>query len=184
MHPRLAEITEYLAQVRRDLTQLIADTPSSERDRIPEGGGWTFAQLVEHLGKVEGSIAKMLEGLFTQALAAGLPPETETGSVMAALDRYRIPDSKFFPIEAPERLVPATAPDFDACWTKLQVARHRLLDAVERVDGFAIGTLQAPHPAIGPLDGYAWVLFVGQHEERHLRQMRDGLTPPAASPLH
>jgi hypothetical protein len=182
MHPRLLEITDYLARVRRDLAQLIADTPASARHRVPEGGGWTFAQLVEHLGKVEGSIAKLLEGLFAQALAAGLPEETETSSLLASLDKYRVPDRSFFPIEAPERVVPAAEPDFDACWTRLEVVRHRLLDAVERVDGRALGTVQAPHPAIGMLDGYGWVLFVGQHEERHLRQMRDTLTPPAASP--
>ena len=180
MHPRLLEITDYLARVRGDLAQLIAATPVEARSRVPDGGGWTFAQIVEHLGKVEGSIAKLLEGKFGEALAAGLPAETETSSVMGALDKFRIPDGKFFPIEAPERVVPATDPDFDACWTKLEVGRHRLLDAVERVDGRAIGTISAPHPAIGMIDGYAWILFVGQHEERHIRQIRESLTRPVA----
>jgi hypothetical protein len=41
------------------------------------------------------------------------------------------------------------------------------------VDGRDLTRLSAPHPIFGPINGYEWVLFIGQHEERHLGQLRD-----------
>jgi hypothetical protein len=30
-----------------------------------------------------------------------------------------------------------------------------------------------PHPALGVLDGYQWLAFVGTHELRHANQIRE-----------
>jgi hypothetical protein len=39
------------------------------------------------------------------------------------------------------------------------------------VDGLALGALRWAHPALGELDLYQYILFIGQHEARHARQI-------------
>jgi hypothetical protein len=37
----------------------------------------------------------------------------------------------------------------------------------------ALGDITVPHPVLGPLNLYQWVLFVGGHESRHAIQIRE-----------
>lgn len=175
MHQHLEEITSYLARVRADLASVIDETPAASFDRQPPTGGWSGTSIIHHLGKVEGSTGKLLEGLFARALADGVGPDPGTPSWMHALDRYRVTD-RSRRIKAPDRVAPDPAAEFAASWSSLQAARLRLLRAVATVDGRDLTTVTAPHPIFGPLNGYEWVLVVGQHEERHLIQLRETLS--------
>lgn len=175
MHPRLAEILTYLARVRADLTACVGAAPPEAMARHRGAGVWTGAQILQHLGKVEGATAKFLEGLFAKAIADGLSADEGASSVMHQLDHLRVPDRRAFPIVAPERVRPADDADLASSWASLVQVRKRTLRAVATVDGRDLAHLVAPHPVFGPLDGYGWVLFLGQHEERHLAQLRDTL---------
>jgi uncharacterized damage-inducible protein DinB len=176
MHPRLEEILAYLARVRSELAALIASAPHEAFSRQPPDGGWTGSQIVYHLGNTEGSIAKLFEGLFAKALADGLPADENTGSLLHSLDHLRVPDRAGRRIKAPERLQPPAEPDLDASWDSLQKVRERTHRAVATVDGRDLTRLSAPHPIFGPLNAYEWVLIIGQHEERHMGQMRETLS--------
>jgi hypothetical protein len=55
----------------------------------------------------------------------------------------------------------------------LAESRRELLSALDLADGLALGQISFPHPLIGPLDLYQWVLFVGQHEARHAAQIEE-----------
>lgn len=175
MHPHLEEITGYLARVRADLATVIDRTPPAAFDRRPVNGGWSGTGIIHHLGKVEGSTAKLLEGLFAKALADGVPLDPGTPSWMHSLDKWRVPD-RGFRIVAPDRVAPDPTAEFASSWNSLQAVRPRLLRAVEDVDGRDLTTVSAPHPFLGPLNGYEWVLFIGQHEQRHLNQLRETLS--------
>ena len=174
MHPRLQEITAELARIRAKFASTVARTPEAEMQRDPGAGRWSGARLIEHLGKTEGSTAKMLEGLFARGMAEGLPADESTSSLLHSLDHLRVTD-RTRTIVAPERLVPSPAPDLAAAWASLQRVRERTLAAVATVDGRDLTRLAAPHPIFGPLDGYQWVLFTGQHEERHFLQLEEVL---------
>jgi hypothetical protein len=41
------------------------------------------------------------------------------------------------------------------------------------LDGVALSDVSAPHPALGPLNGYQWFLFLAAHEGRHTAQIRE-----------
>jgi len=174
-HPRLAEIAAYLETVRADLASVVDPTPAATLRRRPRDGGWSGAQILQHLGKTEGSVAKMLERAF--AATPNLPAETDGGSVAGALDRYAIgvADRK---LAAPAGIQPDADPDPAACWESLQSVRARTYRAFAAVDGRALGGVSAPHPYFGPLNAYEWFLFLGQHEARHLRQLRATLAGP------
>jgi hypothetical protein len=171
-HPRLQEISTYLAQVRRELTDVVTSADSAAMARASGPGRWSGAQIVQHLGKVEGSTAKYLEGVFAKALEAGLGSDPDTTSVLGILDRFRAGDGTLPNLVAPERLVPDAEPPLAANWASLQSVRERLLAAYRVVDGRDLTAVRAMHPRLGLLNAYEWFLFVGLHEERHLGQLR------------
>jgi hypothetical protein len=175
MHPRLKEITDYLAAVRANLTKLVESTPPAAMVAPAPPAQWNGAQIIQHVGAVEGSIAKLFERLFPKALAEGLPEDHDTSSIVPSLERFVLVDRHFLRIEAPQPLHPAAAPDFDAVWGSLKKVRGRTLAVIATVDGHDLTKISARHPAIGVLNAYQWLLLIGQHEERHRRQILDVL---------
>ncbi|MDA1082456.1 MAG: DinB family protein [Gemmatimonadetes bacterium] len=171
-HPRLASVAAFLDEIRDGLAAVVTSSPAASLTTVPAGGGWSGAQIIQHLGKAEGSTAKFLEGAFAAAIAGGLVDETETTSVLGSLDRYRIDDRTLRPLVAPERVRPDSEPDLEASWTSLVAVRARTYRAFATVDGKALESVSAPHPLLGPLNGYEWLLFLGLHEQRHLGQLR------------
>lgn len=171
-HPRLRGIAEYLAGVRAALAQMVDATPPGRLAVAPAPDEWSGAQIVEHLGKVEGATAKRLEGVFARALEAGLAVESDDAPLLGALDRFASVEAPLRRLDAPERLRPSAAPDLAACWASLVAVRERTLRAYATVDGRALTQVSAPHPLLGPLNGYEWLLFLGKHEQRHIGQLR------------
>jgi DinB superfamily len=175
MHPQLEEIMAYMARVRTDLTRLVEQTPPAAFDRKPKNGGWSGTGIIQHVGKVEGSATKLLEGLFAKAMAEGMPAENGTASWLHSFDKLNLLD-RTRRINAPERLFPEATAEFVPSWTSLQAVRERLKRALATVDGRDLTLVSAPHPIFGPLNGYQWVLSIGKHEERHLSQLKEVLS--------
>ncbi len=171
-HPRLAEIAAYLAVVRANLAKVVMAIPPEQLNAPSADGQWNGAQILQHLGKVEGSTAKYLEGILAAAVAAGIAADTNTSSLMHSLDRFKEGGETWPKFIAPDRLRPDPAPDASASWASLEAARDRVLRVYTTVDGRDLSTISAPHPRFGPLNGYEWFLFLGRHEELHLGQLR------------
>jgi uncharacterized damage-inducible protein DinB len=169
MHPRLAEVVRYVDDRRVDLETAAMRLPYEQWMERPSSGSWSVAEVFDHLHLSESGIARLLAKRITRAKEAGLGPETSNESVMAALD--------FFPVvggpkrQAPEIVVPragARAPDVHEA---LRGSRADFHAALREGDGLALGEVTASHPALGVINLYQWVLFVGQHEARHTRQV-------------
>lgn len=177
MHKRLQELTDYIAGVRAELTQWVHATPVEALSRSPGEGKWSTVQSIQHLGMIEGSVTKKLEGMFAQALTGGLPADPDDSSMLGALDKYNVPSRGGRRLDAPPPFHPETAPDFDTNWSSLLAVRQRTLAAYATVDGRDLTQVAFPHPYFGPLNAYEWLLLVGQHELRHFDQMREAATP-------
>jgi hypothetical protein len=171
-HPRLQGIAGYLDAVRAEWSVLVHATPRAALLALPGDGRWSGAQIIQHLGKVEGATAKALEGVFAAALARGLGADASAGSVLGSLDRLQVPEGALRPLVAPERVAPSADADLDASWASLTAVRERTYRAFAGVDGRDLTQVSVPHPFFGPFNGYEWLLFLGKHEERHLAQVK------------
>ena len=169
LHPRLAELSDYLEACRADVVAAVESLPADARDRRPSPDGWSAAEHVEHLWLVEQGSAKLLHKLFN---AAGeLPPEASTESVLGALDRWSLVDNPArYP--APEMVAPRQGLGWAEALASLAASREILRAFVEKANGRDLTRLRAPHPRFGELTAYEWMLFIGQHEARHARQIR------------
>jgi hypothetical protein len=172
VHPRLEELLQYADGQRANLLVAVASVPDSARDRRPGPDTWSVAEVLEHLHRVEQGIARLIGRQIERGRAAGLPRETETGSLLQSLDHLGV-THRGESMPAPEFVQPQGALTAAAAIAALAQSRQILRDALATGDGLALGSLSVPHVYFGPLTLYQWVLFLGQHECRHARQIRD-----------
>ena len=169
MHPRLTELLNYVDRETANLRDAYEAVPPDRRRVRTDPARWSPAEVVKHLAIVDRRIAQRLAALVEEARA--LPPETETSPwlpspfVTRALDRTRR-------IRTSEASEPVDV-DPERVWDELMATRQALAEAAANGDGLALGKVSAPHPALGSLNGYDWIAFVGAHAARHAAQIRE-----------
>lgn len=170
MHPRLAELIQYAVRQRAELLSAVDDVPESGRDVKVDVSAWSVAEILEHLHRVEDGIARLLTRRVERARADGAPLEHEDGSLLSSLDVFRLPE-RSYAVAAPESVLPRGELTATAALGALADSRRALMDAASAANGLALGTITYAHPLMGSLTLYQWILFVGQHELRHARQI-------------
>jgi hypothetical protein len=169
-HPRLDELIAELASARRDLLQAVDECPAAVHHEQSREDGWTLSQILEHVAVVEDGAGRLINRLVKNAREQGVE-ETNTESVLHTLDKFGlpIPTRRF---RAPDFTTPQEGISIDQSLERLQQSRERLLKVVESARGISLSTVSAPHPAVGDIDGYGWLLATAQHERRHAYQIR------------
>ncbi|MFN2563471.1 MAG: DinB family protein [Gemmatimonadaceae bacterium] len=171
MHARLAEIVRYTDDRRADLEAAALRLPYERWSERPAPESWSVAQVFDHLHVSESRTAALLAKRIARAKEAGLGPERSEESLLHSLDWFPV-------VDGPKRQAPDfTAPRPDArapeVHDALRASRADLHAALREGDGLALGDVTATHPALGVINVYQWVLFIGQHEARHTRQVAD-----------
>ncbi len=170
LHPRLAELRGELERTRDGLLAAVARVPAEFAALRPDADRWSVAEVVEHLRIVEDGVGRLLGKLGRRAETVG--PEVSSASVLSSLDRYELSSPKRR-IVAPHGVTPGGGMTLAEGLAGLAESRRRLLELVHRVSGRALDEVAAPHPLLGPLSFYQWLLFLAQHEERHTIQIRE-----------
>jgi len=152
-------------QVRRRLFARV-EAAGDGQARAPEGG-WSVAEIVEHLSIAEPGITRAIEGLLTSAADGGGGQSVRKDFEPFALDEQA--EQARGKIEAPEFLRPTGLPLSEGL-VRLKKSRAALA-ALRPLFESADYSRRFPHPAFGPLNAAQWLAFVGMHEERHLRQI-------------
>lgn len=169
MHPRLTELQEYVDAQRHALLAAAAALPRDRWTERPAVDRWSMVELFEHLYKVEHSCARAIARGVANARAAGHPTETDEHSVLGALDAVGLRDrSRRF--EVPERVAPAGDWSPQEALDRLSASRAELHEAIRAGDGLALGSVYQTHARLGEIDLYRWILFIAEHEARHVQQ--------------
>jgi uncharacterized damage-inducible protein DinB len=172
MSPRLEEVLNYLDSERVALRDAVELVPTELRDQQPGPDRWSVAQVLQHLVIIEKRIGMGMTKWVADAKAAGVGPEVETSSVLNSLDLALIAD-RSRRRNAPDEVRPNGDLEAASAWTALEQTRAALRAAVLPADGLALGEVIQPHPVLGPINLYQWLLFVGSHETRHTGQVRE-----------
>jgi hypothetical protein len=116
---------------------------------------------------------QVLGAKLTEANAAGrLPPATDASPIAGSLNHDLIVDRRRA-ITAGERVLPRGEMDSTMALVALETSRQSLRELLATLDGLDLSAFTMPHPALGPIDGYQWFLFLGSHEARHAGQIRE-----------
>lgn len=169
-HTRLDELLAELGSARQALLQAVDEAPESLRREKSRDDGWTLSQILEHLALVESGSGRLIARLVREAREQGVE-ERNSESVLGALDHVgmSVPRRRF---NAPSFAEPLEGLSIEQSVERLQDARAKLLRTLEGAKGLALDTVSAPHPAVGTIDGYGWILATAQHERRHTYQIR------------
>ena len=170
MHPRIEEVINYLDTERSALGKAVESVPPELRDKQPGADRWSVAQVLQHLMIIEKRIGLGMTKWVTDARTGGIGPETETASVMNSLPLELIID-RSQRRTSPEEVRPSGDIDAASAWAALEKSRETLRAAFLVGDGMALSQVIQPHPVLGPINLYQWMLFVGSHEIRHTAQV-------------
>ena len=170
MHQRLAETMTFVEEKRRELLQSFEGVPGDRlcRRALPEG--WSVAEILEHLRMVETGVARLITKRVGQARDAGLGEEQETSSVMPSFDGHAA-SLEARSLQSPAQVQPRANIEISDALEGLESSREPLRAAVVTADGLALGEIKHNHTILGELDLYQWLIFLGDHEGRHRKQI-------------
>ncbi|HSU15840.1 DinB family protein [Longimicrobium sp.] len=180
MHPRIQQVLDLIDEQYQALRAAADAVPAGHREHQPAGGGWSVAQVIEHVSKVENVMAERVTQALAEARAGGVGPETETAPLDTSGHFARVADRSQKRV-APERAHPAPDARYDSARAALDAAHQRAVQAFAAGDGVALAQVEMAHPALGPLNLYQWGVSAAAHEARHAAQIRE-IAATLASP--
>jgi uncharacterized damage-inducible protein DinB len=161
-----------LDSAHQRLHSVISPLSPDVYSKRPTAGEWSVAEIVQHLCLVEERVIKELE----KAIAR--PPKR-----VAFLRRFA-PTSlisvRLVRVKALKAMTPLDAPDKDTALANFDRIRDTLktLCATHGVE--RLRNIVFKHQVLGEIDGVATISFVGYHEHRHYKQIREVLKKLAA----
>jgi hypothetical protein len=172
MNRRITELVEYLDEAAASLRAAFEGVPADKRAVRPALERWSPAEVVHHVTIVERGMAQRIGALIAEAKK--LDPEQDDSSVLATIDTATA-RNRARRIVANERAEPKDT-DATRVWSDYETARATLKQVLAGADGAALGAVSAAHAALGTLNGYEWIAFVGSHTARHAEQIREDQT--------
>lgn len=133
----------------------------------PSAKEWSVAEIVQHLALVEERVIKDLQ----KALAK----EPQRVGFLKRLIPTSIVASRLVRVKAPAAVNPLEVPDKETVIQNFQRARGSLQELCAAHDTKRFRQVLFNHPFLGKIDGVATVSFVGYHERRHYKQIREVL---------
>lgn len=179
VHTHTREMLDYLDIAHADLRDTLATVPPERRGERPAPDRWSPNEVVEHLTLVETVITRMLADAAAVVRARGTSPGRDITGVLDRVDRARVAD-RGQRVHASERVQPRGGMDAAAAWSALERVHAELRELVLASDDLSLDHVVLPHPALGPLDFYGWIVFLGGHEMRHAAQIRESIIAAGA----
>jgi hypothetical protein len=153
--------------VHQKLLGAVSELEPELYSQRPRDGEWSVAEIVHHLFLVEDRVIKELE----RAIAR----EPQRVGFFRRFIPTSIVSVRLIRVKAPKAMNPLDAPAKTVAVENLNRARNSLkqLCATQGHDRFR--KLVFKHPFLGEIDGVATISFVGYHEQRHYKQIREVL---------
>jgi len=156
-----------LDSIHLKLMNAITPVEDSLFSRSPSNNEWSMAQIVHHLCLVEGAVIGELE----KALAR--PPQRV--SFLRRLIPTSIVAIRLVRVKAPRRMNPLEPPGKEEIIANYHAARNKLKELYASHGRRRLKQVIFKHPFLGDIDGLATISFVGYHELRHYKQLRETL---------
>lgn len=167
-------VVEQLAESRERLVLTVEGLSEEQRSFRPAQDRWSIADCIEHVTVVEDFVL----GKIQQALQSSPEPERRDearGKDQIVLEKVPAREQR---VKGPEAVMPQGRwRVFEELVRNFEATRERSV----RFSAVTQGDLRChffPHPILGSLDCYQWLLFLSAHCERHVRQMEEVKAEP------
>jgi len=156
-----------LDSIHQKLINIVSSLDPKIYSQRPAEGEWSVGEIVHHLCLVEGRVIKELERAIGQ--------QPRRVGFLRRLIPTSIVSLRFKRVQAPKAVKPLDAPEREMALENFDRARTNLKTLCATHGEERFRNLVFKHPFLGEIDGVATVSFVGYHEQRHYKQIRDVL---------
>jgi hypothetical protein len=169
----LRQARERMEAVRAGIYEAVAGKSDAELLCPPPDGGWSAAEVLDHIGTAERSLVKALA-----KVEKGEPTRVPKHAWW-----YRLPMSPVFwkiRFRAPKLVRPRPRAEVNPgdVVAGLRETRAALLGIADRMGDERFATMVFPHFLLGRFSGVDWFEFLAGHEGKHLGQIRRVLAEP------
>ena len=181
MGARLQQIIDEIQKTRSLLLTKVSGLTQSEIDFRPVPDQWSIGEILHHLSIIENQVTHVAAKQIQRAEKMGLAPDPSDESVLHSLDQFAI-ETAPQKITSPQFAVPTKGMKKEDLLEELKRSRIALMEKLSTAHAIDLSRLQFPHPVLGRLDMYQWILYIGKHEQRHINQIE--LLRSAMAPDH
>lgn len=165
----VGEIFAALDDARKELKQATAHLSVEQSNQRENGTGWTISEIVEHVGIVLNGVLMITNKLLAQAESKGAKWDGNFNPPLSFAEQVSVlKDAK---LEAPERVHPQGKQTVAESLAKLDESLQSLKDLRSRIEATNASNEKFPHPFLGDLTVYQWLVLAGLHERRHIQQI-------------
>jgi hypothetical protein len=169
----LDEIFAHIDGVRTSLTNKVKELGDADLNQRCQGEGWCPEELVEHLSIVERSITNVVERLLAKSEEINRPAGADGKIDPPVKFTSAVRKAGLNKVEAPERIRPQGGVPVAESLEKLEESRGYIRGLRPRMAAIDLSDAKFPHPMMGELNLYQWLVFISEHEARHLAQIEN-----------
>lgn len=177
-YENLEDIFASIDERRARLLATVENLNDAQANFRPAVDVWSIVEIVEHLALIENSLtrafnvmlARYEESSDANTIHPTSPEDFRASALKLAEHATNAADTK---LQAPERLRPSGAKTIAESLGALQESRAALYALRPRFEQINLCAIEFPHPLFGALNLAQWIYFIGLHEARHLRQIKN-----------
>jgi len=164
----IADIMAVNEQAQARFIAAISNLTEEQANFRPDQNQWTIAEIVEHVSIVNDGFLRLTHKLLKEAESAARPAKADLNLGHTSLDEN---GRQRGPFQAPERVRPKGGVSVEDSLAKLRVTLAGFSEIQSRLEGVDLSEQTFPHPALGPLNAYQWMVLLSEHEDRHRGQI-------------
>lgn len=166
----IADIYAENDRIRDKLLGLLDGLIDDQLTQAVPDGRWSIAQIVEHLALVEKGSVSICERLLAKSRNTGM---VSTGPISVS-DSFmeRSVEIASMKVQAPEIVQPNRSQSIDVSVAQMKENRKRLNDLRPLFEAYDGNQLKFRHPFFGEITAVEWLVLIGGHEARHLKQIQ------------
>lgn len=157
-----------LDAVHRKLLDAVEPLSDERFARRPSPDQWSIAEILHHLCLVERAVINELEGSLAK-------PPVRVGLLQKVMPVGLLVGRRMVRVKAPKRVEPLNPPSKEETIANYESVRRSLKEFSATHGQQRLRQLGLKHPFLGTFDGVGAISFVGHHEMRHFRQIKETL---------
>lgn len=157
-----------LDSTHRKLMDTIKPIDDERFAHRPSPDEWSIAEIVHHLFLVEQRVLKGLEGELSN-------PPVRVRLLQRLMPVSFLVGSRVVRVKAPKTVEPQDPPSKDEVIANYESVRRSLKEFSAAHGRERMKQLAMKHPFLGTFDGVTAIAFVGHHERRHFKQIKETL---------
>lgn len=167
----ISDIYTANAAIHGKLKETLSTLTEAQLSSLPEGEKWTVTQIVEHIAMVQNGGLRICSKLLSTAKAEN---QMSDGAIRIS-DNFeeRSVEVAAVKLEAPEIVHPSHGKTIGESLAAMDETEHKLNELKPLFEEYDCNTAKYPHPFFGEMSAAEWLMLVGGHEGRHLKQVKN-----------